>query len=615
MALPYRALFRLADDDDAIRVASEQFRGWLKEKATGRRATLTERDWDGEGIHQVGPRAVLQVVRHAGEDGSDRLLLELRETGDTGTWITRLTAASLPSSRRLKQAIWIVTESADDQTPKPPRLARRILEATDVWNGDVPVTATPELIDIDRVDEVFDHIVDDNRDLSLVVASPIGGPTETWRAAIEKLTSDSVGVATAYVLNEQAFEHLNSRLPDTHQVPRGSVRTYLPQADLEDPSDSRRHRVLGPATMNRAFSRGRFADWLVTRHSRSAREHLAKVTLPADLLRVENILERTRLEQQRQSPSAVEAPRPVASTLDSVADAAEIVHQAGDWLVNRMRLLVERFTGRPEVDETAVDTLEKLLDRTIAERSQASEQIDKLLDRANELAAERDAVSKQLEYEQLEREIAEQDRRAAESKHRALLQWKKQQGLEEYVGDAEVLSDWEQEPDSVRELVMRFDNDPQFAEITQYVEMTGVQKAYDNADEIDARDGIGRYGPAFWEYVLILRDYAIAYKNGFGGGVHDYLLADQIGGRKCSTQRHKPKESEQVAANTKWRKARMLAVPLSVDASGEVYMEAHFAPTHRDTSAPRMHYYSDVANTGKIYIGYIGRHLPNTKTN
>ncbi len=44
-------------------------------------------------------------------------------------------------------------------------------------------------------------------------------------------------------------------------------------------------------------------------------------------------------------------------------------------------------------------------------------------------------------------------------------------------------------------------------------------------------------------------------------------------------------------------------------------MTTHFAPTHRDQNAPRMYYYSDVVNTGKVYIGYIGPHLTNLHTN
>ncbi|MGH3498837.1 MAG: hypothetical protein ACRDP1_15355 [Nocardioidaceae bacterium] len=56
-------------------------------------------------------------------------------------------------------------------------------------------------------------------------------------------------------------------------------------------------------------------------------------------------------------------------------------------------------------------------------------------------------------------------------------------------------------------------------------------------------------------------------------------------------------------------------MPTNVDSSGEIFMTTHFAPTHRDQNAPRMYYYSDVANSGKVYIGYIGTHLTNLHTN
>jgi hypothetical protein len=55
-------------------------------------------------------------------------------------------------------------------------------------------------------------------------------------------------------------------------------------------------------------------------------------------------------------------------------------------------------------------------------------------------------------------------------------------------------------------------------------------------------------------------------------------------------------------------------VPTSVSPDGLVLMDAHFKPTHADTVAPRMHYFDDTDQSGKVYVGYIGRHLTNTKT-
>lgn len=53
---------------------------------------------------------------------------------------------------------------------------------------------------------------------------------------------------------------------------------------------------------------------------------------------------------------------------------------------------------------------------------------------------------------------------------------------------------------------------------------------------------------------------------------------------------------------------------MAVDSSGSALMDAHFKPTHRDTFAPRMRYHDDTANTGSVYVGYIGKHLTNKQT-
>ena len=70
------------------------------------------------------------------------------------------------------------------------------------------------------------------------------------------------------------------------------------------------------------------------------------------------------------------------------------------------------------------------------------------------------------------------------------------------------------------------------------------------------------------------------------------------------------KESEGLAAQSKFYKARVFPVDVSVDPAGEVFMEAHVKIDH-DHPAPRIHFYdaSDKAPY-KIFVGYVGVHLP-----
>lgn len=73
-------------------------------------------------------------------------------------------------------------------------------------------------------------------------------------------------------------------------------------------------------------------------------------------------------------------------------------------------------------------------------------------------------------------------------------------------------------------------------------------------------------------------------------------------------------DGNQTLSSPKWSAERVFSVPTTVREGGTVLMEAHFKPTWRDTFAPRLYYYDDVAGTGKVYIGYIGQHLTNTQT-
>lgn len=56
-------------------------------------------------------------------------------------------------------------------------------------------------------------------------------------------------------------------------------------------------------------------------------------------------------------------------------------------------------------------------------------------------------------------------------------------------------------------------------------------------------------------------------------------------------------------------------MPLTVDEAGEVFMGAHFKIAKYKMISPRLHYYNDIRNSGMIYVGYVGRHLPSPQTN
>jgi hypothetical protein len=76
-------------------------------------------------------------------------------------------------------------------------------------------------------------------------------------------------------------------------------------------------------------------------------------------------------------------------------------------------------------------------------------------------------------------------------------------------------------------------------------------------------------------------------------------------------------ESESVRRNAKWRHEREFAIPNEVDASGRIFMGAHvrIGASAAGQISPRLYFLDATGATiSRIYVGYIGRHLTNTRT-
>lgn len=120
-----------------------------------------------------------------------------------------------------------------------------------------------------------------------------------------------------------------------------------------------------------------------------------------------------------------------------------------------------------------------------------------------------------------------------------------------------------------------------------------------------------------WDALCALDDYARARSGGdFHGGFRDWCLVGAAGRRVISAALLAMKESDSVSGREKFAAPRTFPVPPEVDPSGRVFMPAHIKLRRTGTPAPRIHFYDDAGGaTGKIWVGYVGDHLPNTRTN
>lgn len=618
MAVGYRSVLHLDEGEHAVRIANEQFRSWLVEMVRDSRKTIETAEWDGPGTFQLGPESTLTVVEQ-GEGQLKRLLLEYVESNNDGVWTTRLYAASAPNSHRLKQVLWFEGEGErrDGSAVQPgtPRVVRNTLQAVSAYDGSVPVLSEPRIVRLDDVEELVGFIEDAHRDLSVVVAAPVPGvPSTKWLRAVATLTRDAIGCASFFVLEPAAAEVLNVRLGTTHSIPAGAVRTYVPRVELGDRADARRHRILTAKTMSQGLGANlRFSERLIRAVATTPRLNLLEADLPSELTRTARVLQREQIK-----PDEVVVPGPVATEPIVVTEVAVETPRQDEfqptWL-EKLGSLVSRIVRRDVVNEAALQAIADKFEQQEAAAQVAAKNAARLQSERERLEDQVGDLRRQLEAEQFERALAEGNRRDAEKRMRSLERWRSER-LDRYTYVEDPPAAWDDDPVSVREVLERLTDGESFGDILKYVELTDIDKAIDRADEVDAADPNSTYASAFWEYVLVLRDYMEeCVERGFNGNVHMYLNSAEVTGRKCPTQRHKANESGTVQSNAKMRRERTFPVPKEVDPSGEIFMATHFAPTHRDQNAPRMYYAVDLTKTKKAYIGYIGVHLTNTKTN
>ncbi|WP_431678672.1 hypothetical protein [Kitasatospora sp. KL5] len=160
-------------------------------------------------------------------------------------------------------------------------------------------------------------------------------------------------------------------------------------------------------------------------------------------------------------------------------------------------------------------------------------------------------------------------------------------------------------PASFGELVGRFAEFP-------LLEFTGDEK---ETIALDGQpDGAG-WARLTWDGLTALQEYAAAAVRGEAGGDFKQWCEHTPPGCHHFPPRKAVRwESRTVESHAKWKRERMLPVPSCVDVSRRAFMGAHLRIGGGST-APRLHYLDDCSGSGRIYVGYIGQHLTNTRTN
>lgn len=627
MTIGYRAVIQLPVFVSAIDAVEEEFRFWAEEKGYPKGL-----DFDHPLMHRRDANNSIAVAGHASGDSRAKSFI-LLENNSSRLWKVSIYAFTrLGDSPDQLVIIEVDVTHSSGENPvdliEPPRIARNLLRkyaASDGTTRLLPSTAF--LSTKEEIVELVRNISDGNRRATINVApSPGAALDKAWQQLIDNLVGRGVGNSSTYIVDENHISQFNSLIGGVNfGAGAGTVRSYVPGFDSSDPATRGDHRYIKTSGLQKSIDY-RGGKWIASKHLQKAfslatRLRFIQTEVPhavRDLVaQLDEAIEQLRQNEKRQEklrqasvPQDESQSQKISTPFPGAATTDEPYGSNPAW--QRFRKFVKRVLGHEDISVKEIETLEAVFVRNEADL-EASEELMKeaeaktreTLATANQLRESDSNIRSQLEQEkrrvrQLEFENTRLRRSAAQT-------------LEQ-----DFASPFEMDPPQLMEqLVSRVkeDGDPEYAWIRDNVVFTGSE---DSAMQLDSQAGASIYVDAVWDQVAVLYDYVESKKSNppFKGDVDTYLRSpSDHSGKTTGVKNHAPTESSQVKDNPKYWRPRLLPVPTSVRTDGFVEMYAHFRIDTSNTIAPRLHYFDDTANTGKVYVGYIGRHLPNPKTN
>lgn len=596
----YSALMHCGDTGPWLAEAVAQVKHWLREKGF-------DVDLDASADHSTA--AATLAVRRLESGNAVDLRIQLVEEQVTGTWTTEFIAHDEPGTN---DWISLVVSNSEGRFVSVPRVAKYLMQVVHLRDGLIEFSDRPHVFGPERLDELVELLTDDARHGPVFVA----GTNENipFPAFAEKLsvwTKEIYGLGQVILLTPDATTAFIDRAGAMATSP-WTIRTYQPGARLDDPLDSRRHRILGTtrlASQKDAAIRILLGD--VARQQAATRP--LDPVLRSTRRRFERFENRRLVEDVVVPPAAADIPpshlpqpgpseaQPHVAPVDSPETGKSTTPPKPPEIG-----LVKRILGLNEITEQALVDLAARArqwgaDRTSAQALQG--RVDELLSTVEQLEDANTELLDALDDEQGTNELLRVELDDRDGKVNWLQSRLKERGDYEaaYLGmPSEFLIE---RPGSFEELLDRIES-------IESVSFTGSASDVLRLSQIDTNDAALRTA---WDAVLILADYAKARANGdCASGLDHYLKHTPTGYRTVSS--NKFGDTETGITMRRFGKERIFPVPTSVHPAGQVEMKAHFKLARIGMTSPRMHIYDGHPAEPCVFIGYIGPHLTNTQT-
>lgn len=638
MTLTYRSLARLgSSSEDVKHLVEEQFRKWLQDDPLPAPRRFNSDLLEPNATTLFNAKSDVVLINREEKDGSRTLharLTEVKEDkGEEMKWVSTFTLHQA-HSRQGEGYFLYETDSPHKLDPRTglrrpvvagnPGLLRRLIELEEIllFDGEYArLSVEPRTIDVDECDLLLEIASDPTRRGALVLlGTDNGSPFPDQYANGKRLFQGLFGIATSFVLTPEATQTFNESIGNRHSVQPGSVRSYFPEVDPAITWDAKRHPFVKKEKIVELGDR--VVKSMLTSTTRQLN---LDAPLPRNVQRVEDritliqnevIINGRRIiafDRPKFTPaiegklvSDVEAfleQESKKATLQMATTYLEIqnhLHEILEFDLLDMQVadaIVDKFKRFEALSQLFNDLQGDALDL----RKQVDLHSEKIYDLSYEYQAEFDAREK-LEFQHSHLKTSLKQCLGSDHELRNLRQQISRIAFDDHSWVQEFASQKALEPNTFEELLESFD-------LLEHLEFTGN---WDEVLELD-RESFGAFATKTWAGLRMLNDFVRAKVVGVAKQDVFQFLKDSPTGyfSDWSTDKYAAKESESVSRNASMRDARTFPVPNTVNPAREVVMLAHL----KVTSSLRVHFYEDVAESQKIYIGYIGSHLPTVSSN
>lgn len=455
----------------------------------------------------------------------------------------------------------------EPQEAGTPKVVKTLMSKLQLNDGELPVVDEVLEIKESNLRPLLDHLSDRARTTTLFLGvQPKSLNKVDWEAQLKRLTRGSDGLAAVAYIDWELAAKFTKLVGFGHSVPPGGIRTFLPGVRPFDTEDTYRHKLLTPGRIQSASNPDKISRLL----RRSLVARLSQIKLPdlflemdSELLRVARFLPFASAQIPVLAEGAIDSPLN-SGTETELKNANEEIEF---WKTIASAYEEDTLRLKVEVNELRVW------------KGLATELDGKVAAQAAEIS------------------LLESHRESLRGKLSA--QNRVTEAYEEFIAPLEA-----QIPESFEELVKR---------IAEFPLLSYAGRPEDPM-ALDEHTGIATAITNAWNTLRTLASYAELKRSGsFSGGFMNYTRGESKGGF-LKIPEFKPSESETVNNNPKFRRQREISVPTDVEPSGIIVCQMH-VDLQNVNNYPRMYFYDATGKNGLIYIGYIGEHLDNTRTN